>query len=151
MSSLVRYIGGKVVLSEPGKPRRTAGQFSTLILENQDVFREYFGVDLYPGSLNVDVGFVGLHEELDRGQPKPSFAIPRSELIGMPGYLGDGQAWRCDLLVNETQQEHACWLFRRIGSSVPPSHIEILSPLGLVEEFALRHGTPVTVKIHASR
>jgi len=34
---------------------RTAGKFSALILDNAHMFRRYFGTDLLPCSLNVDV------------------------------------------------------------------------------------------------
>jgi hypothetical protein len=36
-------------------PPKTASRFGQFIRENADVFRRYFGVALYPGSLNVDV------------------------------------------------------------------------------------------------
>ncbi len=147
---MTHVLGGSVRLSEPGV-RRTAGMFSKLILDNRDVFRRYFGVELYPGSLNVDVQIPGIHTRLDTGRPTPAFVIPRNELVGMPGYLGNGQAWHCDLVVEESGRQLGLWLFRRIGSRVPQTVLELLSPLKLVDELALKHQTRVTLTIHSGK
>lgn len=105
--------------------RRTVGKFSNLINDNAAVFRRYFGVDLFPGSLNVDVPSPpSLQHDLDAGIPVPSITIPKSELINMPAYVGDGQAWACTLSGSKFQQPVRCWIFRRKGSRVPHGVIE---------------------------
>ena len=77
-------LAGTVRCSQPGMPRKTVGKFNLLIKSNSEVFRKYFGVDLFPGSLNVDVPEPEtLQSDLDQGKYQPAFAIPRSELRGM--------------------------------------------------------------------
>lgn len=80
-------LSGTLRLSEDGT-QRTVGRFNELVAENRAVFSAYFGVDLFPGSLNVDVlEPESLHRDLDAGNPPPAFVIPRAELINMPGAL----------------------------------------------------------------
>jgi hypothetical protein len=67
--------------------------FNELITDNRAVFRHYFGVDLFPGSAEP----ASLQRDLDAGRPPPAFVIPKGELINMPRYIGDGQAWPCRL------------------------------------------------------
>lgn len=128
--------------------RRTAGHFNVLIADNRAVFRRYFGVDLFPGSLNVDVpGPESLQRDLDAGQPPPSFFIPRAELINMPAYIGDGQAWPCILRGDRFPAPVSCWVFRRVGSKVPPSVIELVAKEKLQDLYKLQHGDNVTIEL----
>jgi CTP-dependent riboflavin kinase len=126
---------------------RTAGRFNQLIEQNAAVFTRYFGSVLFAGSLNIYVPFPAtLQQDLDRGIPQPAITIPRSALIGMPAYIGDGQAWRCSLAGAKFQTDIDCWIFRRIGSRVPPGVIEIVAPPPpLVPTFGLRNGDAVTL------
>ena len=141
-------LSGTLRLSEPGKRRKTAQMFSKLINENTDVFRRYFGAGLFPGSLNIDVPEPpDLQKQLDNGEPKPSFVIPRNELVGMPDYIGDGQAWRCKLECGKIPDPVDCWIFRRIGSRVPAAVIEILAQERLVCSYQLRDGDPVSLRV----
>jgi hypothetical protein len=99
--------------------KRTVGRFNQLITDNAAVFRRHFGVDLFPGSLNVDVPEpASLQRDLDAGNPPPAFVIPRTELIKMPAYIGDGQAWSCVLRGEKFPALVSCRIFRRIGSKV---------------------------------
>ena len=139
-------LSGTLRLSEPGKRPKTAQLFSRLIDENRDVFRRNFRVDLFPGSLNIDVPEPpNLQKRLDEGEPKPSFVIPRDELVGMPDYIGDGQAWRCKLACGKVPDPVNCWIFRRIGSKVPAGVIEVVARQRLVSTYQLRDGDPVTL------
>jgi len=133
---------GRLRISEPDKPPKTLSQFGQFIRENADVFRRYFAVDLYPGSLNVDVEEPStLQADLDAGQPRPTIVIPRHELAGMPSYVGDGQAWPCALRCGNMSSPAACWVFRRIGSRVPPGVTELVAPHPqLVETHQLHDG-----------
>ena len=138
---------GMLRISEPSGVRRTAGGFGKLILENAPVFESHFGAALFPGSLNVDVPDPPtLQQDLDARRPPPDFVIPRGELIGMPDYIGDGQAWRCMLDGEKFSEPIDCWVFRRIGSRVPLGGLEIVAPEGLVDKHGLRDGDPVTIK-----
>jgi CTP-dependent riboflavin kinase len=129
--------------------KRTAKNFSRLINENSDVFRRHFGVDLFPGSLNVDIRSPpSLQNDLDAGRPAPAFVIPRSELNGMPDYIGDGQAWQCVLSGAKFPKPIDCWIFRRKGSKVPCGVIEIVAPHpALCSTFGLKNGDPVSIAI----
>jgi len=126
--------------------KRTVGRFNELITDNSAVFRRYFGVDLFPGSLNIDVPApASLQRDLDAGRPPPAFVIPKSELINMPAYIGDGQAWFCILRGEKFLVPLPCWVFRRIGSRVLPGIIEILAQGKLRDAYGLQHGDPVTI------
>lgn len=128
--------------------RRTAGGFSKLINDNDAVFRRYFGVALFPGSLNVDVPNPDtLQRDLDSGQPPPSFVIPRTELVNMPDYIGDGQAWPSILRGKKFPSPVSCWIFRRIGSRVPCGVIELVAHDRLRDAYALQHADPVTIEM----
>ena len=151
-----RNAGGKLVLegrlriSEPGKPRKTVGQFRTFMKKNAPVFRKYFGADLYLGSLNLHLPSPSdLQEELDGGRPGPSFCIPRCKLLCMAPGLGDGQAWRCVFECSKMPKPIKCCVFRRIGSGsgVDSGVIEILAEVGLVDCYNLRDGDAVTLTI----
>jgi CTP-dependent riboflavin kinase len=140
---------GSLRLSTEGA-RRTAGRFNELINDNADVFRRYFGVNLFPGSLNVDVPQPAtLQRDLDAGKPLPAFVIPKTELINMPPYLGNGQAWVCRLGGQRFSNPVSCWVFRRIGSRVPPGVIEIVAQNRLRDVYGLQHGDKVTLDIHS--
>jgi CTP-dependent riboflavin kinase len=124
------------------------GRFSELITDNSAVFGRYFGIDLFPGSLNVDVPApASLQRDLDTGKPPPVFVIPKNELINMPHYIGDGQAWLCLLSGKKFPASVPCWIFRRIGSRVPPGVIEIVAQHKLREAYGLQHGDAVTLDI----
>jgi len=132
--------------------RRTVGRFNELIADNCAVFRRYFGVDLFPGSLNVDVPKpASLQQALDAGRPQPAFVIPRGELINMPRYIGDGQAWPCLLHGEKFPTPVQCWVFRRIGSRVAHGVIEIVAQHKLRDVFDLQHGDAVMIDFLSSQ
>jgi CTP-dependent riboflavin kinase len=138
-------LAGTFRLSTPDA-KRTVGRFNKLIPDNCVVFRHHFGVDLFPGSLNIDVPApASLQRDLDAGRPPPAFVIPKSELINMPAYIGDGQAWRCILHGEKFPTPVQCWVFRRIGSRVSPGIIEVLAQDKLRDVYGLQHGDPVTI------
>lgn len=142
---LILSLSGTLCLST-SNVKRTCGRFNKLIKDNRTVFRRYFGVDLFPGSLNVYVPVpASLHDDLDAGRPAPAFVIPRSELINMPRYIGDGQAWPCLLRGQKFQAPVPCWIFRRIGSRVSPSVIEILAQNKLRDAYDLQHKDAVII------
>jgi CTP-dependent riboflavin kinase len=126
--------------------KRTAGRFNELITDNCAVFKRYFGIDLFPGSLNIDVPEpASLQRDLDAGRPAPAFVISKSELINMPGYIGDGQAWPCVLRGEKFLAPVSCWIFRRIGSRVPRGVIEIVAQIKLRSAYDLQHGDLVRI------
>lgn len=138
-------LAGTLRLSTPDA-KRTVGRFNELITDNRAVFRRHFGVDLFPGSLNVDVPApASLQRDLDAGRPPPTFVIPKRELINMPAYIGDGQAWPCILRGGKFPAPVPCWVFRRIGSRVLPGIIEILAQDKLRDVYGLQQGDPVTI------
>jgi CTP-dependent riboflavin kinase len=140
-------LNGTLRLSdETGK--RTAGGFSRLINDNATVFEHYFGTRLFPGSLNVDVPYPPtLQRDLDAGQPAAGIVIRRKELINMPDYIGDGQAWACDLKGSKLPNAIHCWIFRRKGSRVPPGVIEIVACEALRQPYDLKYGDAVTIEM----
>ncbi|WP_303674792.1 DUF120 domain-containing protein [Vampirovibrio chlorellavorus] len=124
--------------------------FSVLINQNEQVFSEYFKTKLFPGSLNISIdppASQSLRNDLDNGRYKPDFIIPREHLVGMPPYIGDGQAWRCNLISEKIPSDINTWVFRRIGSKVPHEVLEIVSSSRLVEPYGLRHEDPVIVEL----
>jgi len=142
-------LAGTLRLSTPDA-KRTVGRFNELITDNSAVFRRYFGVELFPGSLNVDVSTpASLHRDLDAGRPPPAFIIQKGELINMPRYIGDGQAWPCLLRGERFSEPVPCWIFRRIGSRVSPGIIEILAQHKLRDVYALQNGDAVTIDLVA--
>jgi CTP-dependent riboflavin kinase len=142
-------LSGTVRLST-ASVRRTAGRFNELITDNQEVFRRYFGVSLFPGSLNVDVPEpASLQRDLDAGKPPPAFVIPRSQLIKMPRYIGDGQVWPCRLTGPRFLASVLCWVFRRIGSRVPHGVIKIIAQNKLRDAPDLQHGDRVSLDIYS--
>lgn len=143
-------LNGTLRLSDPGV-KRTNGNFNKLIRENAAVFRRYFGVDLFHGSLNVDVlQPPSLQADLDGGRPSPAFVIPRTELVGMPPYIGDGQAWPCVLTGARFPQPINCWVFRRMGSRVPRGVIEIVAAgEALRSTYGLQHADKVVLDLLA--
>ncbi len=145
-TKLILSLAGTLRLSTPDA-KRTVGRFNELITDNSAVFRRYFGVDLFPGSLNIDVPVpASLHRDLDAGRPPRAFVIPKSELINIPAYIGDGQAWPCILRGEKFPAQVPCWVFRRIGSRVLPGAIEILAQNKLRDVYGLQHGEPVTIE-----
>lgn len=138
-------LAGTLRLSTPDV-NRTVGRFNQLITENGLVFKRYFGVDLFPGSLNIDVPAPdSLQSDLDTGRPPPAFVIPKGELINMPAYIGNGQAWPCILHGEKISGSVSCWVFRRIGSRVPPGVIEIVAQDKLRDVYDLQHGDAVAI------
>jgi CTP-dependent riboflavin kinase len=58
----------KIVLNGRLNLIHTVGKFRLLINENKKVFHKYFGVHLFPGSLNIKIDKPeNLHQELDKG------------------------------------------------------------------------------------
>lgn len=148
-SRLAMTLSGTVRLSDDFQ-RRTVGRFRTFMEANSTVFRRYFGVELFSGSLNVNVIDRPLiHADLDAGSPIPSFVIPRSEfgLIDMPSYIGDGQAWESALRGDKFPEPIICWIFRRKGSRVPQGVIELLAKDALVRTFGLKNGDRVVIDV----
>ncbi len=138
---------GAARLSDAGV-KRTGGAFSKLINDNQAVFERYFSVQLFPGSLNIDVAEPrALQQDLDKGRYPPALVIPRTELVGMPHYIGDGQAWRARLHVIKADMRIPCWIFRRIGSRVPPGVIEILAVERLRSAYDVVHGDRIDLRL----
>ncbi len=143
-------LSGTLRLSTGETQRRTAGCFNKLITDNETVFRAYFGVDLFPGSLNVDVPVPNsLQQDLDAGNPLPSLIIPRTELINMPPYIGNGQAWPSILRGEKFPAPVSCWIFRRIDSKVPRGVIELVAREELRNTYGLQHADPVTIELFA--
>lgn len=144
-SKPILSLAGTLRLSTPDA-KRAGGCFNELITDNGAVFRRYFGVDLFPGSLNIDVPAPdSLQRDLDAGRPPPAFVIPKGELINMPRYIGDGQAWPCLLRGEKFPAPVPCWVFRRIGSLVLPGVIEIVAQHKLRDIYGLQHGDAVTI------
>lgn len=135
-------LNGKIQLE------KTYGAFSKWMKSNQEVFKKHFGAQLQDGSLNVGVvGCPNIHVILDNRELEPAIIIPKAEFRKMPSYLGDGQAWKCEILFPKQSMPHKCWVFRRIGSRVRPETIEILSTVKLVDEFKIHDGNDVMVVI----
>jgi CTP-dependent riboflavin kinase len=63
----------------------------------------------------------------------------------MPRYIGHGQAWPCRLRGKKFPAPVCCWIFRRIGSRVPPRVIEIVAQDKLRDAYGLQHGDAVTI------
>ena len=144
-SKPILSLAGTLRLST-SKTKRTVGRFNELITDNSAVFNRYFGVDLFPGSLNVDLSVPdSLQRDLDGGRPPPAFIIPKDELINMPRYIGDGQAWPCLLRGEKFPSPISCWVFRRIGSRVPKGVIELVAQHKLRDVYGLSHGDAVTI------
>ena len=142
---------GRLRLSDENV-RRTAGTFSKLINDNAKVFERYFGAQLFPGSLNVDVlDKPSLQQDLDAGRPLPTIRIPKTELINMPAYIGDGQAWPCRLRGDKFPRPINCWVFRRIGSKVPHGVLEIVAAEPLRAPYNLQHGDSVVMELLSVR
>jgi CTP-dependent riboflavin kinase len=138
---------GTLELSDP-ETKRTVGGFAQFVTANDSTLREHFGHKLYPGSLNVLVEDPPtLQQDLDAGRPAPLFVIPRNLLDGMPVYIGDGQAWPCNLGGEKFPEAIGCWIFRRIRSGVPRGVIEIVSTEHLVGPYKLQHADPVTIEV----
>jgi CTP-dependent riboflavin kinase len=138
---------GTLELSDP-KAKRTIGGFAQFVTANQPTLQRYFGHQLFPGSLNVLVRDPpSLQQDLDAGEPSPLFVIPKDQLEEMPVYIGDGQAWACNLNSGKFQASIGCWVFRRIRSGVPRGVIEIVAVEALVGPYKLQHGDPVTIEI----
>jgi len=145
--SVVMTLHGTLVLSDPFA-QRTVGMFNTLIEENAPVFRRHFGVDLFPGSLNVNIPPPGeLAQRLDAGEPPPSIVTPRAELVNQPYYIGDGQAWPCQLSSARFSNHVNCWIFRRIGSRVNAGIIEVVATVKLRTAYHLQHADPVVIEM----
>jgi CTP-dependent riboflavin kinase len=146
--SFIERLMNRMVLNGKLNLISTVGKFKILISENKEVFRKYFGVYLFPGSVNVKIEKPeNLQQELDKGNPPPNFIIPRTELVGMPDYIGDGQIWRCVLLCDKFIKPINCWLFRRIGSKVPKGIIEIVAEQELVKPHSLKDGDSVVIEL----
>jgi CTP-dependent riboflavin kinase len=143
----VMTLRGTLELSDP-KTKRTLGGFAQFVTANESKLRQFFGFPLFPGSLNVHVPDPpSLQQDLDAGRPTPLFVISRDELEGMPVYVGDGQAWACNLHCEKFPESIGCWIFRRIRSGVPRGILEIVAVEPLVGPYKLQHQDPVTIEI----
>ncbi len=139
---------GIVVRSEPNH-KRTTGNFGKFIKDNQAVFEKYFRTNLFAGSLNIQVSNAPrLQSDLDDGKYEPAFTIPRSELVGMPAYIGAGQAWVARIKSEKLPDPILCWIFRRIGSQVPERIIEVLAEDGLASTYGLDNGDHVELTVY---
>jgi CTP-dependent riboflavin kinase len=138
---------GTLELSDP-KAKRTMGGFAQFVTANAETLQKFFGHKLFPGSLNVLVAHPpSLQQDLDAGLPAPIFVLPRNELEGMPVYIGDGQAWACNLNGEKFPSAIGCWIFRRIRSNVPRGVIEIVAVEPLVGPYKLQHGDEVSIEV----
>jgi CTP-dependent riboflavin kinase len=140
-------LSGTLELSDP-KSKRTMGGFAQFVTANDATLQQFFGFKLFPGSLNVNVpNPPSLQQDLDAGRPAPLFVIPKETLEGMPVYIGDGQAWACNLYSEKFPASIGCWIFRRIRSGVPRGVIEIVAVEHLVGPYKLQHADPVTIEV----
>jgi CTP-dependent riboflavin kinase len=138
---------GTLELSD-SETRRTVGGFAQFVTANDSKLREFFGHKLFPGSLNVLIEEPPtLQQDLDAGRPTPLFVIPKHLLDGMPVYIGDGQAWACNLHSDKFPSAIGCWIFRRIRSRVPRGVIEIVAVEPLVGPYKLQHGDQVNIEV----
>jgi CTP-dependent riboflavin kinase len=138
---------GALELSDP-KTKKTMNTFAQFVTANDATLSQYFGFQLFPGSLNVRVAEPpSLQQDLDAGQPSPLFVIPRDALEGMPVYIGDAQAWACNLHSPKFPSSIGCWIFRRIRAGVPRGIIEIVAVEALVGPYRLQHEDPVTIEV----
>ena len=131
---------------------KTCGKFAEFMQANAGVFRREFGSELFEGSLNVTVDDTrNMHEYLDTRQLSPAFTILRDHFRDMPDYIGDAQVWHVELSSEQIRDPHACWLFRRIGSAVPPNVLELVSMVGLVETYELCDADPMKLFIFSGQ
>lgn len=138
----------KITLHGKLELKRTCGLFNKLIAENKEVFKTYFGIYLFPGSVNVKVEEPkNLQQDMDRGVIRPKFSIPRNQLVGMPDYIGDGQTWVSRFLCDKFEEPMDCWVFRRVGSRVPKGIIEVVAGRQLVVPFGLEDGDSVIIEM----
>jgi len=122
-------------------------QFGQFMAKNAAVFERYFGVRLFEGSLNVYVAEPpSLSADLDARRPMPSVIIPKAEMVG--NVRGDGHGWACTLRGPKLPRDTACWIFRRVGSTVSRGIIELLAVEELVRPNQLDDKDPVTILIH---
>jgi CTP-dependent riboflavin kinase len=127
---------------------RNSQRFAPWMTANSRVLSQYFGVELFPGSLNVLIREPStLQTDLDSKKPPPTIIIPRDQLVLMAPGLGDGQSWACKLASNRLPTPIDCWVFRRIGSKVPSGIIEIIAREPLVRTYGLLHGDEVSLEV----
>jgi hypothetical protein len=121
----------------------------------------------HPGSLNVRIlkngypyGFTDPDEggrgvsRLDDGVIEPTVVLPWGMIennrlrpkTGKPR-RGTGQFWPAIITVEATRDSAACWVFRRIHSSIK-HQLELVSSLYLREHLALADGTVVFVDVY---
>jgi CTP-dependent riboflavin kinase len=145
----VMTLSGSLELSDTKTNRATNG-FAHFVTANDAILQQFFGFKLFPGSLNIRISDAPtLQQDLDGGRPPPLFVIPRDMLAGMPVYIGDGQAWACNLKSEKFPSEIGCWIFRRIRSGVPRGVIEVVAVEALVGPYKLQHEDPVTLEVFA--
>ena len=120
-------------------------KFAVFAKENAGALARHFGGPVFPGSLNVRTATRRIGEALDSGRPPPDVVIPKADLRGMPGYLGDGRAWRCRLRTDHNGPVR-CFLFRREGSRVRPGVVEVLAAERLVDLLGLTQGQAVALE-----
>lgn len=119
---------------------------------------------LAPGTLNVEIdafpeGFDDIGDgdglkKLDKGEFRAALVIPQRKIAGNTlmstsdePTKGFAQAWRAELRVIDTGQSTACWMLRRIGSSIAPQ-IELVSDENLRRRLTLVDGTRVKVIVY---
>lgn len=126
----------------------TCGKFNLFVNDNEAVFEEFFKAKLFPGSINIGINSTSLTKDLDNGKYQPDFVIPRERLTGqwMKDYLGNGQAWKCELISPKLPSGLNTWIFRRINSGYKDV-IEILSTEQLVKPYSLLNEDEVTVAV----
>lgn len=115
---------------------------------NNATLRQYFQVDLEPGSLNVEIvdAMPNLRQQMDAGIPPPNIRIPHGELREMSSYLRDAQAWRTSISGKKFPGPVECWVLRRIGSKV--RELEVVGTVRFVPTFKLQDGDELELRIH---
>lgn len=145
-----------VVRSGKGRHSRIAIPGKHKLRDSADDWPE----QLYPGSLNALIlaggypeGFdalgrgVGM-KKLDEGAFCPAFVIPADQITS--NSRGDGQVWRAIVLVPSTGAECACWVFRRIRSTIR-RQIELVANERLRDRLGISDGSNVLVVICEGR
>jgi CTP-dependent riboflavin kinase len=143
----ILHCTGQLRLSSEGT-KRTSGQFAKLVHDNAETFRRHLGTDIYPGSLNVEIGDpLGLQYILDARLIAPAGIIRRAELRNMPRYIGQSAFWRAELHHGEVSLP--VWVFRRRRSKVPAGVIELLSSARLRDVHGMQDRARITLTLYA--
>jgi hypothetical protein len=153
-----------------GEVRSNKGQFSDMEIPGRGQLEQApddWPTQLCRGSFNVGIsdggfpdGFDELGEgegvqKLDRGSFAPEFLIPHNRIRnnslkprkGMP-LRGHAQVWRATIELPGRQPPLACWMLRRIGSTIK-RQIELVSDTHLKTTLDTDDGQTVVVRVFA--